>query len=424
MVNIVCFNLLFLFTSSLLVHGYIIDFTCEYDYTDCGAVIENANHCGAGYSFLEKSVDSAFSLANNAYRMLHAAQMDTGNTSPATPAVKALAKNMFGSEDGAWTALNTDSQFSPKDAYQQIYLLAVDRRIKYEQNDPPVKIVEENGIKKPEIGWAQKTNDLFQSVIYCDVKNWTPVTEGDAKAKTSKKGWTNACVPNRKFSQIQDHTMAFTLVKESDESVTYPAAVSQMVLCPWFLIKSKEKGQTRVEQLKSKFDQFKGDRKARAQGIGGMLKVLFNEAKPEIEKYMPLDYLILHEFSHMPQYGRTKDVDPKKCYGWRNCSKLGSTAIGQNNADTLALFALALWFLSEDVYVTENGNLVPSVDSLKDCLTPGPVLYDATKKQDAKWEQQAQQEGVAQVIVKEEPSSSKGDTKLFPNYEFRRDDEA
>ena len=124
----------------------------------------------------------------------------------------------------------------------------------------------------------------------------------------------------------------------------------------------------------------------------------------------------------MPGYGKSEDIG-KKCYGWRNCAKLASTPAGVTNADSFAYFALALWFVSQDVCVTQNGNLVPSEAALKNCGASQPTLDDSTKKQDAKWDEQAQQEGWAGLDITAEPSSSKGDAKFIPNYEFKRDGE-
>ncbi|KAF2107062.1 hypothetical protein BDV96DRAFT_673776 [Lophiotrema nucula] len=459
--RLIRFSILLTLASSFLVHGYVLDFTC-----DC-------------YGWIEESVNSAFGLADNAWNMLEAAKKDTGTSDPKTAAVKALSKVMFGTEDAAWTKKG-DTKLTPQDVYGNIKEFDQRKKVSYEKvlAQPDVKVIEEaDGTKRPEKGWMKKAT-AWEFVFYCDLKNWTPATGSD-KGKIYDWG-LDAVLETKVSDQIKSAmdsclvdtpkpgvftTAAFAYSRGHPNDITIPVQVSQIALCPWHLRKSQKLKQKSVSQLKQVFDQFKGDPK----GITNQFKSMFSSEQPEIEKYAPEDFNILHEvrftspinaqicrlddvsraqplqsrfhlllplkiealleeqkllteisqLTHLPNYGKSIDATGgKRCYGWRNCAKLSSTDDGVINADSLALFALALWFVSQDVCVTQNGNLVPSDAALKACGASKPTLDDSTKDQDAKWFKEAQQEGWTEMEVVANPSSSNGDAKFIPSYEF------
>lgn len=130
------------------------------------------------------------------------------------------------------------------------------------------------------------------------------------------------------------------------------------------------------------------------------------------------------QMAHMAMYGKARDFT-KKCYGWRNCAKLGSSVQGQNNADSLALFALALWFVIQGICVTENGNLVSASPDFRECGAMQPALSNQGKAQDQNLAQQAQSPNQANVPVQPFPGTGGGvsNSVMYATYDATSDSE-
>lgn len=196
---------------------------------------------------------------------------------------------------------------------------------------------------KTDIGpLKEDPNDV---VIFCDLERLErrlkdPLHHWDNKAGQAV-GMTDGCGSSFMYTQ------------------TFEGQFDVIQVCPWFLeyaVAKKYHTTPEITKLKAYV------------AVKGVDDFISKQIYTFIDLLSLWDKTMLHEFMHTKPGATKEDVKGFIGYGWKNCKSIAVNGRGRVNADSYALFGLALYWFSEGHPIDENGNF------------PNGIPADASKR--------------------------------------------
>ncbi|KAL9015519.1 MAG: hypothetical protein Q9185_007084 [Variospora sp. 1 TL-2023] len=180
-----------------------------------------------------------------------------------------------------------------------------------------------------------KTNPK-EVVVYCDISRYVERKDEDGKTlfydpDINQAESEESLIKGGCGTPTSGAAMAYT-VKQRDTS-----KIQQIQICPWYMnfVASVEYKVARTNTLKGWFFRLVDA----VQSWWG--------TRTTMDALSLFDSTMLHELTHTRDAGGTEDLGAEP-YGWKNCVDLKERG-GFNNADSLALFALAAEVWSQGV---------------------------------------------------------------------------
>ncbi|KAF1997831.1 hypothetical protein P154DRAFT_536872 [Amniculicola lignicola CBS 123094] len=407
---------------------------------------------------IEAAMNSAFKFADDGWDMIYDAQnyrpvgdeeIDQKNEAT-NAAVKGHAKRMFGDEKYLWTDIKKSGSMKHDldSVRERFWRIKHNVRVRTKSTDPGIPTTMED---YNNVGWLKKLSS-DEIVIYCGFNNQeqyshikAPVIfdkqndkifnqtfgadnhdlDGDV-AGSGKTGMDRCAFPDLTSDWV---TQGLTYSAYFIDDQTRAARPTQIFLCASHLEKiSKKKFYFSSEAFLKEIGtgQFRGDPKTFKKKFRSIIKAFSEKPKPSVDivEYYPVHQVLLHELFHVPGHGKADDAD-RPCYGWKNCAALASDPKeAVSNADTLALFALALFWERNGVCVTNRGNLIERNDKHK-CETEPPLDElekdwderrakaakedEENRKKEEEAKKEGEDDGVRVTLAKEVPFEPPGD---------------